>query len=223
MHLDDLPTPALILDRRRLARNVARMQARAKELRVALRPHLKTAKSAHVAALATAGQPGGITVSTLREAAYFVEHGFRDLTYAVGIVPRKFAEVAALHRRGARVTLLTDCPDVASALGERASALGTTFDVLIEIDTGGGRAGIDPESPLLLEIARRLTAGTGARLAGVLAHAGHSYLCRSVTEVKIVAEEERAGAVRAAERLRAAGFSCQGVSVGSTPTALHAD
>ena len=49
----------------------------------ALRPHMKTAKSIEVARLALAGQPGGITVSTLAEAEYFVGHGLFDQLYAV--------------------------------------------------------------------------------------------------------------------------------------------
>lgn len=76
----DLKTPALILDRRILERNCAAMAARAAQHKVRLRPHLKTAKSAEVALVATAGQFGGITVSTLAEARYFAAAGFTDIT-----------------------------------------------------------------------------------------------------------------------------------------------
>ncbi len=69
MKLSDLKTPALVLDRARLERNVAAMSRRMKAHGVDLRPHMKTAKSAEVARLATAGHSGGITVSTLAEAA----------------------------------------------------------------------------------------------------------------------------------------------------------
>ena len=60
---------------------------------VPLRPHIKTAKSIDVARLATAGQPGGITVSTLAEAEYFAAHGVADILYAVGITPHKLEQV----------------------------------------------------------------------------------------------------------------------------------
>lgn len=220
MQLADLTTPALVLDRQRLLRNIAAMQARARQLGVDLRPHLKTAKSAEVARLATAGFSGGITVSTLAEARYFLRRGFRDMTYAVGIVPAKLPEVAALQRDGASLTLLTDDVNVARAIAAQAKALAASFRVLIEIDTGGGRAGVAPEAAELLEIAAALN--QGAALAGVLSHAGHSYGCDSIAEIVAVAEEERAGAVRAAERLHAVGYGCPVVSVGSTPTALFA-
>ncbi len=220
MRFDELPTPSLILDRSRLAENARRMRDQARRLGVRLRPHLKTAKSARVAELALGGK-GPITVSTLAEAEYFVAHGFRDITYAVGIVPTKLDHAAKLQHDGADLKILTDNVDVAAAIAARGQALGQTFRVLIEIDTGLGRAGIAPDAPELVPVAKALSGG--AELAGVLAHAGHSYHCSSVDEVKQIAEEERAGAVAAATRLRAAGFPCPMVSVGSTPTAVHAE
>lgn len=221
MRLADLPTPSLVLDRTRLVRNIARMHDRARALGVDLRPHLKTAKSARVAALATAGFSGGITVSTMAEAEYFLRNGFKDITYAVGITPSKLDAVAALQGRGARLTILTDDLDTARAIGARGRALEARFRVMIEIDTGLGRAGLPPDSPDLLAVAAALVEG-GAEVVGVLAHAGHSYQCNSVADIEVVAEEERAGVVMAAERLRAAGHRCPVVSVGSTPTALFA-
>jgi D-serine deaminase-like pyridoxal phosphate-dependent protein len=221
MRLDDLRTPSLILDRTRLEKNIARLQGRARELGVALRPHLKTAKSARVAELATGGR-GPITVSTLAEASYFARHGFHDITYAVPVVPAKLDTVAALLAKGVDLKLIADNVVVAKAIGERGRALGVTFRVLIKIDTGLGRAGIAADAAELLPIAEALR-GPSAALAGVLAHAGHSYNAGSIEEIKEIAEAERAGVVRAAERLRQAGHTCPIVSVGSTPTAIHAE
>lgn len=225
MQFQALPTPSLILDRSRFLTNATRMRARAGQLGVTLRPHLKTAKSAQVAELALGGK-GPITVSTLAEATYFLARGFRDITYAVGIVPAKLDHVARLQREGADLKILTDNFEVAAAIAARGRDLKQTFRVLIEIDTGLGRAGVAPEAPELLPIAQALRSGAlagGAELVGVLAHAGHSYHCHSVDEVKKIAEEERAGALKAAQRLRDAGFPCPVVSVGSTPTAVHAE
>jgi len=220
MRLDDLPTPSLVLDRTRLERNIARLQERARSLGVALRPHLKTAKSARVAELATGGK-GPITVSTLAEATYFAGHGFHDITYAVPIVPAKLDRVAELMARGVDLKLITDNEVVAQAIAERGRVLGLTFRVLIKIDTGLGRAGIAPDSAALLPIAAALR-GPGADLAGALTHAGHSYDAHSIEEIAEIAEAERAGVVKAATRLREAGHPCPIVSVGSTPTAIHA-
>ncbi|MCG8422288.1 MAG: alanine racemase [Proteobacteria bacterium] len=222
MVISELDTPALILDRGRLLRNIQFMSERAQAGGVDLRPHLKTAKSARVAELATQGHSGGITVSTLAEAAYFLDHGFADLIYAVCVVPAKLDRVRALQKRGARLTLLTDNTRVARAIAERARVLDTSFAVLIEIDSGEHRTGIAWDSPDLLDIADVLVRDSHVQLAGVLTHGGHSYAATSIAEVKQIAEEERHAVVAAAERLRKAGFPCATVSAGSTPTAVHA-
>jgi D-serine deaminase-like pyridoxal phosphate-dependent protein len=223
--LNDLPTPVLILDRSRLLANIARMQARAKQLGVSLRPHLKTAKSARVAELAV-GKDGPITVSTLAEAEYFARAGFRDILYAVPMAPQKLDQVGALIASGVDLKIITDHPAVAQAATEAGRRLGVTFRVMIKIDCGLGRAGIAPDSELLLPLAQALSQDSsssgGAELAGVLTHAGHSYGAEDTTEIARIAEEERVAVVTAAARLRAAGIACPIVSVGSTPTALFA-
>jgi D-serine deaminase-like pyridoxal phosphate-dependent protein len=222
MRLDDLPTPSLILDRRALARNVARMQARAKELGVRLRPHMKTAKSADVARMILGEGGDGITVSTLKEAHYFLDHGIRDITYAVGLVPSKLDEAAHLMQAGADLKLITDDVEAAHAASQRGQELGVTFKVMIEIDSGGGRAGLYVDDPTMIELGRVLAAGPGTTLHGVLTHAGQSYSCPSTNDIVAVAEQERATMVDAASRLRKAGLACPVVSVGSTPTATFA-
>jgi D-serine deaminase-like pyridoxal phosphate-dependent protein len=94
--------------------------------------------------------------------------------------------------------------------------------VLIEVDVDGHRGGVAPGSALLLDIGRHLH-GQGLTLLGVMAHAGSSYDKRTPAQLQEIAEQERAQAVRAAERLREAGLPCPVVSIGSTPTALSAE
>lgn len=204
--LEALATPCALVDRARLEANCARFRARAEALGVALRPHLKTAKSVDVARLA-GGR--GIAVSTIEEARHFAAHGIRDQLYAVGVTPDKLDAVAAID---ADVAVLTDDVEVARAIGARATP------AWIEIDAGQGRGGLAPDDPRVVACARAI----GGALRGVLTHAGHSYACRTIEDVARVAEEERAAAVGAAERVRAAGLACPGVSVGSTPTLAHA-
>ena len=216
--LAELATPCLLLDRAKLARNLDTMAAAVRRHGVALRPHMKTAKSAAVARLATAGQGGGITVSTLAEAEYFAREGFRDILYAVGVVPAKLDRAAALRRAGVDLTLVTDDRDTASAIEGHCRATGATHRVLVEVDCGEHRGGVAPESDTLIAVGQTL----GPLCAGVMTHAGHSYNCRSIAEVETVAEAERLAAVTAAERLRGIGLATPIISVGSTPTALHA-
>lgn len=219
--LDDVPTPALILDRAILRRNLMRMSDRLRRAGVMLRPHLKTAKSIQIGRMAVEGHDGRITVSTLAEARYFAEGGFRDILYGVGIVPAKLAAVSELRRRGIELRVVTDNLAVARAIAERARD-GDTFSVFIEIDSGGGRAGLPaPALPGLLDIARVLHEAPGIELAGVMTHAGHSYHENTPDGIAQVAEQERRAVVGAAEMLRGAGIPCPIVSAGSTPTAMH--
>jgi D-serine deaminase-like pyridoxal phosphate-dependent protein len=214
MNLADLPTPALVLDRRILKRNIAAMAAALARHRVTLRPHMKTAKSIEVARLVLGEAGGGITVSTLAEAEYFAAHGIGDILYAVGITPAKLEQVAKLNAAGADIAVLTDDADAAAAIRGQ----GAPVRALIEIDTGEGRGGVLPEDAALLAIAEAL----GPSLAGVMTHAGQSYAAREPAALAAIAEAERAGVVRAAERLRAAGRVVPVVSMGSSPTALAA-
>jgi D-serine deaminase-like pyridoxal phosphate-dependent protein len=219
--IDDLPTPALILDRAILDRNLKRMSERLRNAGVMLRPHLKTAKSIQIGRKAVAGHDGRITVSTLAEARYFAEGGFTDILYGVGIVPSKLAAVTALRRQGVNLRVVTDNLAVAQAIAAAATN-GETFSVFIEIDSGAGRAGLPyPQLPGLLDIARALHAAPGVELAGVMTHAGHSYHQSTPDGIAAVAEQERQAVVGAADKLRAAGLPCPIVSAGSTPTATH--
>ncbi len=214
MTLAGLPTPCLVLDRSILAHNLAAMAAALARHGVPLRPHMKTAKSIDVARLALAGQPGGITVSTLAEAEYFAAHGISDILYAVGITPAKLDRVAAMNQAGANVLVITDDPGAAAAIAAHPVPL----RALAEVDSGEHRGGVAGDSRRLQEVAARL----GPCLAGVLTHGGHSYAGRTPADMAAVAEQERAAVVGAAERLRPAGHAVPIVSMGSSPTALHA-
>jgi D-serine deaminase-like pyridoxal phosphate-dependent protein len=219
--IDDLPTPALILDRAILSRNLKRMGDRLRSAGVMLRPHLKTAKSVQVGRMAVEGHDGRITVSTLAEARYFAKGGFKDILYGVGVVPSKLAAVTELRRQGVNLRVVTDNLSVAQAIANAANN-GDTLSVFIEIDSGAGRAGLPyPALPGLLDIARALHKAPGVDLAGVMTHAGHSYHESTSEGIAKIAEQERQAIVGAAEKLRAAGIPCPIVSAGSTPTATH--
>ena len=211
---EGVTTPCLVLDRAILTRNLARLSAALARHGVPLRPHMKTAKSMDVARMAIQGQPGGITVSTLAEAEYFARHGITDILYAVGITPAKLDRVAALRSAGADLLVITDDPDTATAIAAHPAGL----RALAEVDSGEHRGGTAPSDARLLEVAARL----GPALAGVLTHGGHSYAGRTPADMAAVAEQERAAATNAANRLRATGHAIRIVSVGSSPTAMHA-
>jgi D-serine deaminase-like pyridoxal phosphate-dependent protein len=213
-----LATPALLLDRDRLDRNLARLSSRMAARGIVLRPHMKTAKSIEVARRAYPSGPGPITVSTLAEAEYFAQYGFRDMTYAVGVAPHTATRAMRLRKAGVDLKVLLDSPEQATMLGEAGRAAGVTPSAFIEIDCDGHRGGLTATDPRLIAVAVAL-AEAGVKLAGILTHAGESYSLCTPDALVAAAENERAVAVAAAENLRAAGHPCPVVSVGSTPTA----
>ncbi|TYQ21623.1 UNVERIFIED_ORG: D-serine deaminase-like pyridoxal phosphate-dependent protein [Zoogloea ramigera] len=216
----NLETPALLLDEARMQHNMARMQERMNVLGVAFRPHVKTSKCLEVARRQLALGARGITVSTLKEAEQFFAAGVDDILYAVAIVPNKLDHALRLVRAGLRLTMLVESSAMAAEVARHGREHGVCYDVLIEVDTDGHRSGIAPADPLLLDVAAALTGG--ARLKGVMTHAGSSYDLHTPEALAAMAEQERSRCVDAAERLRAAGHACEVVSVGSTPTALSA-
>lgn len=221
MKLMDIETPAALIDETRMAANIDRMQKHLSALGVRLRPHVKTSKCIEVARRQQEAGATGITVSTLKEAEQFFAAGFADILYAVCMAPEKLDRALALIRRGGALTILVDSVAAAQAVVAKGKEAAHAFEVMIEIDSDGHRSGVQPEATELIDIGKVLQNG-GQRLKGVLTHAGSSYDLDTDEALQKLAEQERALCVRAAERLRAAGFDCPEVSVGSTPTALAA-
>ncbi|MEM5331323.1 DSD1 family PLP-dependent enzyme [Paraburkholderia sp. JHI2823] len=222
MNLESLNTPAALIDVMRMHRNIERMQRRMNALGVKFRPHVKTTKCEQVVKAQMDAGAQGITVSTLKEAEQFLARGIRDIVYAVGMAPTKLPQALALRRQGCDLKIVADSVVCAEAIVAFGREHNERFDVWIEIDVDGHRSGIAPEDDTLLAVAATLSNG-GMHLGGVLAHAGSSYDYDTHEDLVRIAEQERAGCVRAAERIRAAGLQCDVVSIGSTPTALAAE
>jgi D-serine deaminase-like pyridoxal phosphate-dependent protein len=160
-------------------------------------------------------------VSTLKEAEQFFADDIKDIVYAVGIAPHRLPHALDLRRRGCELTIITDSVVSAQAIVDFGRASNEPFKVLIEVDTDDHRSGLRPDDDELINVARVLHDG-GMRLTGVMTHAGSSYELDAVAPLQRLAEQERAGCLRAAQRIREAGMPCHEVSVGSTPTAIAA-
>jgi D-serine deaminase-like pyridoxal phosphate-dependent protein len=213
-----IQTPAALLEHDKFHANCARMLRHVHALGSRLRPHMKTLKSIEAARVAIDPLHGGIAVATLKEASYFIEQGFADVCCAICLAPEKLATAARLVESDPKFSFFVDSVELAVA----AADYGAPFALWVEVDSGEHRTGIAPDDPALLEIARIICTGRNTTLAGIATHAGHSYGCCSVEDIRVVAERERLAAVAAADRLRAAGVGVQQISVGSTPTTVHA-
>ncbi len=223
MELNHLETPCLVVERGKTERNISRMLRRMEILGVSLRPHGKTVKNIDILRMSLKGQPGGIAVSTLREADYYSAHGIKDITYAVGIAPVKLDRVAGLIKGGVNLSLLLDSARQISLAGGKAREYSIEIPVFIEIDCDGHRSGVAPAGPDLKKLGQALRKEEGVILQGILTHAGESYNSRNIEEIREISEQERDAAVSSAELLEEAGLPCPAVSVGSTPTAGFAE
>src|SRR5689334_13938286 len=151
MSFDRVPTPALLLDLDVLERNLSRMAGRCASLGVSLRPHIKTHKCVEIAERQRALGARGITVSTLHEAGVFADHGFDDVTWAFPVQLTRLDEIRELARR-ITLRLVVDSKEAVQAL----EGLEMPLHVWIKVDAGYHRAGVDPDSPEALELARSL-------------------------------------------------------------------
>lgn len=223
LELETIPTPALLLDLHRVNRNARRLTERVRVLGVRLRPHIKTHKCLELARIQTAGHFGGITVSNLAEARVFAANGFSDITDAVPIEPGKFQAVIDLTRTCDRFSVITDDLDLPELLNQAARKAGITIRVFVEVDSGDHRCGVDPHSDAALRLVEQLAEASHLDLAGILTHAGHSYQSRTPSESQSIAQQERDIMVNLAHKARRRGLEIGTISIGSTPTIVHAD
>ena len=208
----DLETPALLLHLDVVERNVEHMAKRADKLGVSLRPHLKTHKCVELGKRQLTHGATGVTVSTLVEADVFARAGFTDITWAFPLDPTHLPHVRRTAKQtGATLRVVVD--DLATAKALRRTGL----HAWLKVDCGYHRAGVDPESPYALEVAKELGEERGVFFDGILSHSGHAYKTTSRDEAAEVAESERVVMVRFGQRLATVGIPVRGISVGSTP------
>jgi D-serine deaminase-like pyridoxal phosphate-dependent protein len=222
--LTSLRTPAYVVDLAVARTNAERMLETAQAMGLECRPHVKTHKTEELALLQTGGRRGRITVSTLAEAEFYADHGFDDIVYAVPITPEKVAAAAALSARLDKFVVAVDNEQQVDALLAHGppSAAGDPekpWRVVLMVDCGYHREGLDPRAPASVDLARRLVAGGRiAVLEGVYTHGGNSYDARGAAAVRAIARDERDAVVALAGALEAAGVPCPDRGVGSTPT-----
>ncbi len=218
MTITDLQTPAVLIETSRLARNIDTMQRAADAAGVRLRPHAKTHKLPAIAKQQIARGAAGICCAKPSEAMVFAKAGIEDIRLPYPVNPSKHAQILALMDR-ARVSIIVDDANVATGWAEVMARAGRTLDVLVKVDVGFHRCGVDPVSPEALRLLSLVTALPGLRLRGILSHAGHGYHAESEPALRMIAEEEVNAMTRLASHAREKGIEVHEISVGSTPTA----
>ena len=215
--IEDLDTPALLVDLDIMERNLQRVADYAAAHQLRLMPHTKTHKSLYVAQRQLTLGAAGLTVAKTTEAEVMLGAGARELLVAYPVIgeskARRLASVAALMRtKGAngRLSIAIDSLFGAMQLSQAAMAAGIRFGILVEIDVGLGRAGVAPEEAVAFT---RAVAGLpNLDCRGFTFYPGH---IKDQNEQKIAALSRLTGQLR--DELTGAGCAPQIISGGSTP------
>jgi D-serine deaminase-like pyridoxal phosphate-dependent protein len=215
MQITEIPTPAVLVESSRLEANLSRMQSAVTARGLRLRPHAKTHKSPHVARLQVGRGAVGICCAKLGEAEVFADAGISDIRLPYPLNPVNASRVFALAERVA-LSFVVDDPAVARAWSDLAVGRGRTLDVLVKVDVGFHRCGIDPGAADAPAIVQTIGAMPGLRFRGLLSHAGNGYGASCEQEVAAVAATEARLLRDLATR---SGVRCEEISVGATPTA----
>jgi D-serine deaminase-like pyridoxal phosphate-dependent protein len=216
--IDALRTPAVLIDKAKALRNLDRMQAEANARGIRLRPHSKTHKSPLIAKWQLDRGAVGICCAKLGEAEVFAEAGFKDIRLPYPINPSNADRVLALLDR-THLSFIVDHPVVAKQWSECMTRAGKAVDILVKIDVGFHRCGIDPDTRDVLPMIKDVAALPGLRLKGLLSHAGQAYHAHSEDELRIIAQAEAQTMGDIAERCRKNGVPIEEISAGATPPA----
>jgi D-serine deaminase-like pyridoxal phosphate-dependent protein len=216
--LSDLRTPSVLIDKTRLEQNVDRMQAAATARGVRLRPHAKTHKSPDLARVQIARGAVGICCAKLGEAEVFAAAGIDDIRVPYPINPANVDRVLKLLDL-TRLSFIVDDADVARSWSGLMRVNQREVDVLVKVDVGFHRCGIDPDGRGAAEIVARVADLPGLRFRGLLSHAGHAYGAGTESDIAAIAAGEARTLMRLAEEIARLGPRVEEISVGATPTA----
>jgi D-serine deaminase-like pyridoxal phosphate-dependent protein len=216
--LHDIPTPAVLVEQPRVLANIDRMQEAADRRGIRMRPHAKTHKSPIVARWQIDRGAIGICCAKLGEAEVFAAAGFTDIRLPYPLNPANAARVVALLER-TRLSFVVDHPDVARGWSDAMTRAGRTVDVLVKVDVGFHRCGIDPDPRTAVEFIAAVATLPGLSLKGLLSHAGQAYHASSEADLQAMAEMEVGTLHSLASLAREGGVQIDELSAGATPTA----
>jgi 3-hydroxy-D-aspartate aldolase len=216
MPLDDVDTPALVVDMDALEGNIARM-ARAVADPVRLRPHAKSHKCAEIAKRQIAAGAVGVCAQKVSEAEALVVGGVADVLVTNEVVGKPKVERLARLARDAKVAVLADDAGNVAELDAAARDARVRLDVLVEVDVGAHRCGVPPGEPALV-LAKRISECKSLRFAGLHAYHGAAQHLRPAAERRavIAAAAEMARGTKA--MIEKEGIACETITGAGTGT-----
>jgi D-serine deaminase-like pyridoxal phosphate-dependent protein len=181
--VDVLDTPQLLVDLDVVDANLGRMFAACRPRGVRVRVHFKSLKCTGLARYIDRAGADGFLCAKLCEAEVLADAGLTDIYIANQIVgPTKLRRLAELARR-ASVRVCVDDPENVEQMSQAAQEAGVTLDVLVEVDVGMQRCGVEPGEPALA-LARKVQASPGLRFIGLQGYDGHLQMLPDPAERK---------------------------------------
>jgi D-serine deaminase-like pyridoxal phosphate-dependent protein len=215
MHINDVETPALLIDLDIMERNLCRVAEYTRAHGLRLRPHTKTHKIPALGRRQVELGAAGLTVAKVGEAEVMRASGTPDMLVAYPVLGRRKLERLMAVARETQVTIALDSLEAARELSEAAGQAQVEVGVLAEFDAGLTRVGVTPGEELV-RLVEGITQLPRIRFAGITCYPGHIRALNDEGQRALDRLGEVVGG--AVEGLRHAGFEPGIVSAGSTPT-----
>lgn len=216
--VNELTTPALLVDLAKVKANCRNMLATCRAMGVSLRAQVKTHKTIEGAELQTGGVNRGLVTSTLGEAEFYANHGFDDILFGFPLIPHHMPRVTALTRRLEKFHVMVDSQLATETLRKTPPPPGKTWSVLLKVDCGNNRAGVWWEDEAGVELAELLSASANITFVGVYVHCGNSYNTKDPGQVEQIRDLTVERVMKFVGRAKERGVTCDTVGIGSTPT-----
>lgn len=215
--LSEVDTPALVIDADAMESNICDMAQYFSKSTSVLRPHAKTHKSPIVALKQIEAGAVGSTCAKLGEAEQLQQGGVRDILIANQIVGhRKIARLAGLARH-CNIAVAVDNEKNAREISDAAVAAGSTVRVLVEVNIGMNRCGVEPGKDTL-ELVKKVTKLPGISFFGFQAYEGHLVMKGTHDEREQMVKDAMAPLIETRREVETAGFEVGVISGGGTGT-----
>lgn len=217
--LDQIQTPTLLLNKPLTRRNLQSMAEKARAHNLRFRPHFKTHQSAVIGEWFRQIGITAVTVSSVEMANYFIQSGWQDVLIAFPINKREIDKINELNQK-VDLHLLVESLDSVDFLSEN---LGQPIHLWLELDAGYGRTGVQWQKiDQIIQIATAIKDSPMLHFAGILTHAGNTYLARTKSEIIDIHGETNQRLQQVKQTLEAVGIETA-VSIGDTPSCRAAD
>ena len=216
--LEDIPTPALLVDLDRMESNLRKMAEDAKTMNVGVRPHAKTHKCPIIAKMQMALGAVGICTAKVSEAEVMVAAGIDQVLITSPVVTRgKISRVIDLARQSGDVQMVVDNAKTIADFDAAAKSAGVRLRVVLDLDTGTKRTGVATGAPALA-LAQQIDRAGSLQFDGLQNYAGHLMHLVGHDVRKKLSDETAGRAIETKRMIEQSGIKVDVLSGGGTGT-----